>query len=179
MIAYKSRYQDKISSLETGERNTNNQILVQNVNATALDLHGLEAGLRFHYDRWNAFATATLTRGAEEFASERFDADRIPPLFGKFGVDYRYSDALSFSGYSLYAARQDRLSPRDRTDPRINPAGTAGYGTFNLAADWQVNSALSLRLSLENLADKQYREHGTGLDEAGRNIGVALDWAWD
>jgi hemoglobin/transferrin/lactoferrin receptor protein len=179
-IVYQSRYDDKITPIETGARTATNQIVVQNRNATRLDLYGIEAGVRYANEGpWSAYATATLTRGTEKLGALEYDADRIPPLFGKLGVDYRFNDAWTFSGYSFYASRQDRLSPRDLTDPRINPNGTAGYGTLNLAASWQLSPELDVRLSAENLADKRYREHGTGLDEAGRSFGVAVDWRFD
>jgi hemoglobin/transferrin/lactoferrin receptor protein len=177
LIAYKSRFKDKITSLETGARTATNQIIVQSSNATRLDLHGVEAGIRYLSEGpWNAYASATLTRGTEKFAGLSFDADRIPPLFGRIGADYRVNGVWTLSAYSFFAARQDRLSPRDLTDPRINPKGTAGYATANIAASWNVLPELDLRLSAENLGDRKYREHGTGLDEAGRSFGVAFDW---
>ena len=177
LIAFKSRYQDKITSVETGARTASGQIIVQSQNATRLDLHGIEAGVKFITEGpWSAYASATLTRGTEKLGIAEYDADRIPPLFGKIGADYRLTEAWTFSAYSFFAARQDRLSPRDLTDPRINPAGTAGYATTNIAATWNVLEQLDLRLSAENLANRKYREHGTGLDEAGRSFGVGIDW---
>ena len=177
LIAFKSRYQDKITSVETGARTASGQIVVQSQNATRLDLHGIEAGLKYVTEGpWSAYASATLTRGTEKLGIAEYDADRMPPLFGKFGADYRLTGVWTVSVYSFFAARQDRLSPRDVTDPRINPAGTPGYATTNIAATWNVREALDLRLSAENLADRKYREHGTGLDEAGRSFGVGIDW---
>lgn len=177
LIAYKSRYQDKITSVETGALTASGQIVVQSQNATRLDLHGIEAGVKFVNDGpWSAYASATLTRGTEKLGTAEYDADRIPPLFGKVGADYRLTGVWTLSAYSFFAARQDRLSPRDLTDPRVNPGGTAGYATTNIAATWNVLEELDLRLSAENLADRKYREHGTGLDEAGRSFGVGIDW---
>ncbi len=177
LIAFKSRYQDKITSVETGARTASGQIVVQSQNATRLNLHGVEAGVKFVTEGpWSAYASATLTRGTEKLGIAEYDADRIPPLFGKVGADYRVTGVWTLSAYSFFAARQDRLSPRDVSDPRINPAGTAGYATTNVAATWNVREELDLRLSAENLADRKYREHGTGLDEAGRSFGVGIDW---
>lgn len=177
VLVYKSRFQDKITSVETGERNASNQIIVQSRNATRLDIHGIEAGVRWNNgDAWSAYGSATLTRGTEQFAGAEYDADRIPPVFGRLGADYQLNAQWNFSAYSFFATRQDRLSPRDLIDPRINPNGTAGYATANLAATWQLSEQFDLRLSAENIADRRYREHGTGIDEAGRSYGVAIDW---
>jgi outer membrane receptor protein involved in Fe transport len=60
--------------------------------------------------------------------------------------------------------------------PRIDPDGTAGYGTLNARVAWAATPALDLALRLENLADKRYRDHGSGLDDPGRNLIATLDW---
>ena len=177
LLVYKSRFQDKITSVETGGRTASNQIIVQSRNATRLDLHGIEAGFRWSDgSAWSAYGSATFTRGTEQFGGLEYDADRIPPVFGRLGADYQFNANWSFSAYSFFATRQDRLSPRDLIDPRINPNGTAGYATANAAATWKILEQLDLRLSVENIGDRRYREHGTGLEEAGRSYGVGLDW---
>ncbi len=176
---FKSRYQDKITSLESGERTPAGQIIVRNVNATQLDLYGIELASRYQFnEKTQGYLSATLTRGTEQLALSEDNADRIPPLFGKLGLSHQISDAISIDGYSLYATRQDRLSARDLSDPRINPNGTAGWVSLNFRADWRLNNSIKLGFSAENIADKRYREHGTGLDEPGRNFGVSLDWGF-
>ena len=57
-------------------------------------------------------------------------------------------------------------------DPRIDPTGTAGWGTLNLLASYERSEDIQFGLRLENLADKNYREHGSGIDAPGRNLGV-------
>ena len=71
-----------------------------------------------------------------------------------------------------FASQQDRLSPRDVLDPRINPDGTPGWATINLLFSWQASARTELGFRLENLADKDYREHGSGINAPGRNLGV-------
>jgi TonB-dependent heme/hemoglobin receptor len=177
LLGFVSRYRDKITSVLTGEVTASGRLVTQSRNVTELDLHGIEAGLRWFIDpTLSAYATVTYTRGEEQFGGDEYPADRIPPLFGKAGLSWRASDALTLEGYTFYAGRQDRLSPRDAVDPRINPEGTAGWATLNVRASWQASEALSLSLRAENLADKRYREHGSGLDEPGRNLILTLDW---
>ena len=100
---------------------------------------------------------------------------RIPPLNGRFGLVYQPNETLRFEPYLDFSSRQDRLSPRDQEDPRINPFGTAGWGTVNLIASWQASQRLELGLRLQNLGDKNYREHGSGIDAPGRNLGFWLN----
>jgi outer membrane receptor protein involved in Fe transport len=75
-----------------------------------------------------------------------------------------------------FAGPQDRLSPRDEEDPRIDPEGTPGYGTLNLLVGWQPADQWALTLRLQNLGDKNYREHGSGIDAPGRNVGLSVDY---
>ena len=70
----------------------------------------------------------------------------------------------------LWADRQDRLSAGDVGDPRVGPDGTAGYAVANLraGADFGVDGRLTV--GLENLLDKAYKTHGSGVLAPGRGI---------
>jgi len=176
IVGYVSRYNDKITSVLTGDTTSTGRLITQSRNVTALDLWGFEGGLRwFVREDLEAYASATYTRGDEEFDGDTVAADRIPPLFGKLGALWR-PGPWTFEAYSYYATKQDRLSPRDRIDPRINPEGTAGWMTLGVRAAYSLSDAFSVSLRADNLADKRYREHGTGLDEPGRNLILTVDW---
>jgi hemoglobin/transferrin/lactoferrin receptor protein len=69
------------------------------------------------------------------------------------------------------AARADRLNTQDRVDvERIPPGGTPGYAIVGLRAGWKWRRHLTLSAALENLTDEDYRIHGSGLNEPGRNL---------
>jgi outer membrane receptor protein involved in Fe transport len=74
-----------------------------------------------------------------------------------------------------FAGRQDRLSDRDRVDPRINPDGTAGWMTANIRLGWDISENFRARLAVENIFDQPYREHGSGINAAGINATVSLE----
>ena len=177
VIAFRSSYRDKITSVLTGNL-VGGALEVQNRNVTRLDLWGVEAGARYRFEApdLELYATATYTRGDEETATGDMPADRIPPLFGKLGARWQVNDAFGVEAYGLYATAQDRLSSRDLVDPRINPNGTAGWGTLNARVSWRASERFDLSLRAENLADKHFREHGSGLDEPGRNVILTADY---
>ena len=176
-IAFRSRYRDKITTVLTGERTPGGRLVVQSRNATEQTLTGLETGLEWTPDEaWRGYGTLTWTRGDETVDGLRDPADRIPPVQGRIGAEWRASGRLSVEGWAFFATRQDRLSPRDRVDPRIDPDGTGGYGTLNARVAWAATPDLDLALRLENLADKRYRDHGSGLDDPGRNLIATIDW---
>jgi outer membrane receptor protein involved in Fe transport len=70
------------------------------------------------------------------------------------------------------------LSPRDVQDVRINPAGTPGWVTANIAATWWAGERWLATASVENILDKQYRLHGSGIDASGRNLLLSLRYSW-
>ena len=176
-FVFATRYRDKISSVLTGDTTPQGQAIVQSRNVTELDLHGLETAVDWRLsEAWRLQASASWTRGEEQAGADTYPADRIPPVYGRAELGWRPDGFVSWRAWTDFAGRQDRLSPRDATDPRINPAGTAGWATLNLGMDWQALPGLELRLEVRNLFDRRYREHGSGLDAPGRGIGVGFTW---
>ena len=176
LFAFSSRYDDKITSVLTGDVAPGGALVVQSRNATRLSLHGLEAGLNHRLaPGLSVRATATWTRGSETLSGATDAADRVPPLFGRVGLRWGAAPALDVDVHVVYASRQGRLSQRDLADPRMNPSGTAGWATANARIGWRATSWLRLGLHASNLADKRYREHGSGLDEPGRNVMATME----
>lgn len=174
-------YEDKIGSRETGEITDSGRVVVQSDNINQAELYGIESGIRGYLgDTLEVYGVLNLMRANETEADGlEFPGDRIPPANGKVGLVWRPRDELRIEPYLGFAAEQDRLSPRDERDPRINPAGTPGWGTINLLASYQPIENLQLGLRLENLGDKNYREHGSGIDAPGRNLGLWFNYSFN
>jgi outer membrane receptor protein involved in Fe transport len=168
-------YRDKITSVLTGDLTQSGRYIVRSDNRGKVSLHGFEAGFRWSGQGGReAYGTLNHTRGKERSAGSASPADRVPPLNGKLGMVFRPKGSLRIDTYLLFAGRQDRLSQRDVSDPRINPAGTPGWATMNVMLGWTANNHMEVGLRFENLADRAYREHGSGIDAPGINIGA---WA--
>jgi outer membrane receptor protein involved in Fe transport len=180
VFAFYLDYTDKITTVPTGETTPDGRTVVRSENRNQVTLYGLEAGLRrLLGERLELYGVFNYTRGKEQDpAGGNFPADRVPPLNGKLGIIFEPFEGLRINGYALFASEQNRLSPRDREDPRINPGGTPGWGTLNLRASWQASDRLQVGLKLENLGDQAYREHGSGIDAPGFNVGVWVNAAW-
>lgn len=177
-FVFRLDYRDRITSVDTGLRDSAGRLLVQSQNAARARIEGLELGLRHASEAGSLGATLNWTRGQERLAGPAEPADRMPPLHGRIELDRPLSDALHGGLALRWAARQDRLSPRDLADPRINPRGTAGFVVFDADLKWAATASLDLRLRLENLTDHRYREHGSGLDAPGRGLSLGLDWRY-
>ena len=80
----------------------------------------------------------------------------------------------SLRGAVFFAGRQDRLNPGDKSDHRINPAGTPGFAVVNLQASWPITRAFDVALGVENVFDEAYRIHGSGIDGPGRNLWLGM-----
>ncbi|PIE89483.1 MAG: hypothetical protein CR997_10970 [Acidobacteria bacterium] len=122
---------------------------------------------------WTLDADLALTRGTQTEKDEPMT--RIPPLRGHFQLRWdcqpcRFAVDVDFAGH------QNRLSPDDLNDTRIPATGTPGYAAIHLRSFWQMTSQLKLNASIENLGDKLYKQHGSGIYEPGRRFVLQLSY---
>ena len=173
-------------------------------NVDAVQIQGVEIAATFPIrSGWSVFGNSTLTRGKVLLLNGNYPDPnkpwekhirREPPLNGVLGVRWMRSTS-GFWGefFGRGASRQDRLSRGDIRDPRIPGTtrntseiefdvndravsqGTPGWITLNLRGGIQISGYSWLNLSLENLLDKRYREHGTGIDAPGFNVIVSIN----
>ena len=180
VFAFYLDYSDKITSVFTGDTTEDGRFIVRSENRNDVEIYGLEAGLQWALtDDLRLFAVVNYTHGEESDGMDTsFPADRIPPINGQLGLEYFFNENWRIEPYVMFAGNQDRLSPRDVRDPRINPLGTTGWGTLNVLLDWQATESLQLGLRLENLGDRAFREHASGIDAAGRNLGLWVNYSF-
>ncbi len=102
--------------------------------------------------------------------------DRLMPPSGRFGLRWERGGRYWAECSCRVAAKADKLSSRDKADrSRIPPGGTPGYKVYDIRAGWNHSANLSLSIALENVANADYRIHGSGVNEPGRNIVAAVD----
>lgn len=179
LMVYALNYDDRITSVLTGAVTPEGRDVVQSVNAADSTIHGVEAGANFEVTG-NVTASAVLnyTWGEQRVVGSPTEpADRIPPLSGRLNIAYDPGGDFRIDGWLRFAAEQDRLSARDVRDVRIDPTGTGGWGVLGARASW-VYRDWQFTVGLDNLLDKRYRAHGSGLDAPGRNLIVSLRRTW-
>ncbi len=105
---------------------------------------------------------------------------RLMPLTGEAAVRWQPMGAPFWLEAAVDAAEKaDRLSADDERDTqRIPPGGTPGYAVLTLRGGITVREALQLTLALENATDEDYRIHGSGVNEPGRNLVLQADWTF-
>jgi outer membrane receptor protein involved in Fe transport len=87
---------------------------------------------------------------------------------------WKAAPGLEAKATAGWAGAQRRLSPRDRIDPRINPAGTDGWTRLDLGVRYELTSGLIAEIGIRNLFDRRYREHGSGFDAPGRDAYLTI-----
>jgi outer membrane cobalamin receptor len=92
---------------------------------------------------------------------------RIPPLFGRFSVEYKYKSWWMNLEWQA-AGRQDRLAAGDIDDNRIPDGGTPGWNIFNISTGYSWRF-IKINVSLLNLLNQDYRFHGSGVNGYGRS----------
>ncbi len=113
------------------------------------------------------------TSGSEK---EREVLSRLMPVTVQGGIKWQPDWRYWVEGVVIHAAKQDHLSTRDRNDTdRIPPGGTPAYTVLTLRGGWNINRDITFICALENLADVDYRIHGSGVNEPGLNFIAGLD----
>jgi hemoglobin/transferrin/lactoferrin receptor protein len=176
--------QDLIVRQPTG-RMIESNIEVTKANASGGSVQGIEAQFAYAFSgAWTAFANAFWIDGeAETYATSAPVATMQPlsklmPPTASAGLRWHSAaGGLKIEAIASVADRQDKLSTADRTDTqRIPPGGTPGYAVVSLRSRWQVTPALGLSLAVENIGDVDYRIHGSGVNQPGRNVVVTASW---
>jgi outer membrane receptor protein involved in Fe transport len=179
LMVYALNYDDRITSVLTGAVTPEGRDVVQSVNAADATIYGVEAGADFE-------ATGSVSVSAVlnyTWGEQRVDgmptesADRIPPLSGRLSIAFDPGGDFRIDGWLRFAGEQNRLSSRDVSDVRIDPTGTSGWAILGARVsrvyrDWQFT------LGVDNVLDKQYRAHGSGLDAPGRNLSMSVRRIW-
>jgi outer membrane receptor protein involved in Fe transport len=147
----------------------------QKFNIGKSQTQGVELNGRYYFDELLHLSVAgnlTWTEGRNLVDAEPLS--RIPPLNGLLSVRYEVPE-WGLEAYTRFADRQNRLSARDKTDTRMDPTGTASWYTLNIRGNIKISDALRINAGVENILDRGYRIHSSGVDAAGRNVFLSVE----
>lgn len=100
---------------------------------------------------------------------------RIPPLNGRAQIKYQHQQWY-VAIENMAAATQNRLAQGDKDDNRIPAGGTPGWYLVNMHAG-HTGKFLSIRGGMQNIGNIDYRTHGSGINGAGRNVWLSLQYS--
>lgn len=180
LMVYALHYDDRITSVLTGDVTPDGRDVVQSVNAADSTIRGIEAGADVELtDSIFAGAVLNYTWGEQGISGAPSEpADRIPPLSGRLNIAYDPGGNIRVDVWLRFAGEQDRLSARDVRDVRIDPAGTSGWAILGARASWDYRNNWQFTLGVDNVLDKRYRVHGSGLDAPGQNVSLSVRRTW-
>ena len=115
----------------------------------------------------------TYTYGQNTSKKEPFR--RIPPLFGYVNLQYQKEKYLARLFFQL-AGKQQRLAAGDISDNRIGPLGTPGWSVINLSNGFNFKK-IDINITLQNVLDKDYKFHGSGINSVGRSLIFGFSWS--
>ena len=146
-------------------------------------LHGVELSARYEFvPQWTAFGWFSWMDGEVDsyptsaMVTEKKPISRLMPASGEVGIRWEQpKPRIWVETLCMMAAAQHNLSPDDALDTqRIPPGGTPGYAVFTVRGGWCINKYFTLTTACENILDKDYRVHGSGVNESGLNFLVAI-----
>lgn len=186
VAAYYTWIEDMIVRAPTG-RTVDELLEVTKKNAGDGYVQGAELTLRYQLaEDWQTRLMVTWMEGesdaypTSEPVKVKDDLSRVMPLTGQAALRWQPVGAGFWTEAVVDAAEKaDQLSADDERDTqRIPPGGTPGYAVLTLRGGCTVAKSLDLTLALENVMDEDYRIHGSGVNEPGRNFVVQADWTF-
>jgi hemoglobin/transferrin/lactoferrin receptor protein len=142
-------------------------------------IQGVEGSLKYAFDRmWSAWISASWMEGevdsypTSNSSKQREYISRLAPPVAEIGVRLQSKRGDYWCETSVKSAgKADKLSADDTRDTqRIPVGGTPGYTVVNARTGGKLTSRISLTIALENIFDEDYRVHGSGVNEPGRNL---------
>ena len=168
----------------TGATDLNGDAIVTKDNAGDGFSVGLELAVDVDLTReWSVGGSIAIVDGeVEQLIAPGVEEDqtfsKLAPTRGEIHVRYvpEIDLDLDFEVRARFADQQDDLSDADKRDTqRIPPGGTPGFTLLDFRSSYRVTEDLRVFLEVENIADQDYRIHGSGNNGVGRNWVLGVD----
>lgn len=167
---------DRVPATFNGDTLLEGERVFQGTNIGDARLWGIEAEAIQRVAAFELRGTLLYTYGEQTLADGTVEPmSKIPPLSGTAEVRWWGARQRWWVAYRLHwATLQDRLSGRDLNDTRIQEGGTPGYTVHSVVGSVALFEPFTLSAGVENLADKLYRTHASGVDMPARHVWVGM-----
>lgn len=147
-------------------------------------IQGIDCQGELWFSEWlGSFAWIAWQYGKEDFYNNRdvtmgtgdYPMSRMHPLTGEIGLRCQTRGRRLWAECAVrMAGGQDRYTLAEENDNRFPPGGTPSYTVVNLRGGAKLTETTDLAVAIENLCDEEYRIHGSGVNEPGRNLVVTV-----
>jgi hemoglobin/transferrin/lactoferrin receptor protein len=136
-------------------------------------IQGIETNWDYNLSQvWHFSGNITYTYGQNITKNE--PVRRIPPVFGRLAIEFKPKNWWCSIEW-LAAGKQNRLAKGDTEDNRIPAGGTPGWNVFNVSSGYTMRH-LKFDMRLQNLLNKDYRYHGSGVNGYGRSAVMSVSF---
>jgi hemoglobin/transferrin/lactoferrin receptor protein len=172
---FNQQLKDLITRVRVDTQTVQGYALYRKENTENSTIQGIETAWKCAYTEGSYFEiSAAYTHGQNQTLNEPMR--RIPPFNGRFA--WHFSKKSWFSTFEMLGAtQQNRLAQGDKDDNRIPKNGTPAWVVFNLYGGYSVNN-LTLNLACQNLLNRDYRTHGSGVNGVGRSVALSANWCF-
>ncbi len=148
-------------------------------------VHGVELGASWRFrPQWTLFGSFAWIDGEVDTyptsaaVTKREPISRLMPTTTQLGLRWDHpGKKIWVETTCTLTDRADNLSTRDLADTqRIPPGGTPGYTVLGVKAGWKVCDSLDVWTAVENVTNRDYRIHGSGVNEPGTNFKFGAKW---
>ena len=169
---------DRTPSTFNGDTLFNGERVFQGTNVGEAEIWGVEAEAVQQLGSVEVRGTLLYTRGDQASASGIEEPmSKIPPLKGSASARWLSQTGHLQLEYRLrWAGPQNRLGSRDLRDSRIEDGGTPGYVVHGLSFSTHLTSSITANGGIDNVTDKLYRDHASGVDNPGRHVWIGVSW---
>jgi len=182
VFAFYTILDDFIQRVPWGDFNSDGVTDFTKGNFSEGTVHGIEAAALFRLtEEIRLFGDLGYAKGEVEqpvgTRKERRPLSKMGPGTIHLGARFEPKDAgIWVEGLFTAARHQHHLSVGDEADTqRIPPGGTPGYAVFTLRGGFRIDEHATVAAAVENVANRDYRQHGSGVNEPGTNVLLALD----
>lgn len=149
----------------------------KNVNASEAMITGFTGLLNYEMtSHLSASASYNFTKGRITSVSPETPLDHIAPAFGKVSIVWK-AKKMRAEAFSIFNAAKELKDYNVAGEDNLSYAtanGMPAWYTLNLRCSYQFNKYFQAQLNLDNITDQAYRVFASGINAAGRNVGVTL-----
>ena len=171
---YYNRLKDIVVRNKKGNETIDGYPVYIKENAENGYIMGLETNFQYILGR-SLQLTGSLTYTYGQNTSKKEPIRRIPPLFGYVNIQYQKEKYWAKLFFQL-AGKQQRLAAGDISDNRIGRLGTPGWSVINISNGFNFKK-IDINLTLQNVLDKDYKFHGSGINGVGRSLILEFSWS--
>ena len=162
---------DLITRIQVANQQVGGYNIYTKQNSQASYLTGIEASFDYQFSQFLSLKTGASYAYGQNL-SRNEPMRRIPPFNGRLLLSYTKSK-WQMNIENVFAGKQARLAQGDKDDNRIPSGGTPSFTIINIYGVYNFNKYV-FRLSFQNILNKDYRTHGSGINGVGKSAYLSI-----